>query len=325
MNDDLRVSIITKSADLPYMTCSSFFHSTDLFRIVEKTPGQQPYMVIVRRGNTVVAHMLATLRRRGSLVPPYLFSQGRVYGEGEYAEEEDKDALFQLMLKAITKKLRRRMCLYIEFSDLSHKMFGYKVFRSEGYFPIQWMEIHNSLHSLSPEERITEKMMQRIEHAETVGVTCHEVETEDEIHRFYRLLSRFFSLKVRRYLPPKKMFELLHATGNGRLFVTKYKNKVIGGSCCLYSKNNVYLWYMASKRKSYAPLHPSTVTIWGAINDAYQQGRWHIYFMDVGLPFKKHRYRDFILGFGGKEVGTYRWFRFSIPWMNKLVGWFYRE
>jgi hypothetical protein len=47
--------------------------------------------------------------------------------------------------------------------------------------------------------------------------------------------------------------------------------------------------------------------------------------MDVGLPFKKNRYRDFILSFGGKEVGTYRWFRFSIPWMNKLVGWFYRE
>ena len=239
MNDELRVSIITKSADLPYMACDSFFHSTDLFRLVEKTPGQQPYMVIVRRGNTVIAHMLATLRRRGSLVPPYLFSQGRVYGEGEYSEGEDKDALFALMLKAITKKLRRKMCLYIEFSDLSQKMFGYRILRSEGYFPIQWMEIHNSLHSLPPEERITEKTYQHIEHAYEAGVVSQEVETEEEMNSFYRLLSRFFSLKVRRYLPPKKMFELLHTTGNGRLFVTKHKNKVIGGSCCVYTSTEL--------------------------------------------------------------------------------------
>ena len=325
MNDELRVSIIAKSKDLPYMTCSSFFHSTELFRIVEKTPGQQPFMVIVRRGNTVVAHMLATLRRRGSLVPPYLFSQGRVYGEGEYTEGEDKDALFELMLKAITKKLRRKMCLYIEFSDLSQKMFGYRILRSQGYFPIQWMEIHNSLHSLSPKERINEKTLQRIERAHEAGVISEEVQTDEEINSFYRLLSRFFSLKVRRYLPPKKMFELLHTTGNARLFVTKHKNKVIGGSCCIYSKNNVYLWYMASKRKSHPTLYPSAVTIWGAITDAYEQEKWHIYFMDVGLPFKKNRYRDFILSFGGKEVGTYRWFRFSLPWLTRLIGWFYKE
>ncbi len=325
MNDELRVSIVTKSEELPDMTCASFFHSTDFFRIIEKTPGQLPYMVVVRRGDNVVAHMLATLRRRGSLVPPYLFSQGRVYGEGEYAEGEDKDELFKLMLKAITRKLRRRMCLYIEFSDLSHKMFGYRVFRNNGYFPVQWMEIHNSLHSLSPQERINEKTLQRIEHAHEAGVSSHEVETEEEMNGFYHLLSRFFSLKVRRYLPPKKTFELLHTTGNGRLFVTKHKNKVIGGSCCVYSGNNVYLWYMASKRKSHPTLHPSAVTIWKAITHAYEHDKWHIYFMDVGLPFKKNRYRDFILSFGGKEVGTYRWFRFSIPWMNKLVGWFYRE
>ena len=184
MNDELRVSIIAKSKDLPYMTCSSFFHSTELFRIVEKTPGQQPFMVIVRRGNTVVAHMLATLRRRGSLVPPYLFSQGRVYGEGEYVEGEDKDALFELMLKAITRKLRRKMCLYIEFSDLSQKMFGYRILRSQGYFPIQWMEIHNSLHSLSPKERINEKTLQRIERAQEAGVISEEVKTDEEINSF---------------------------------------------------------------------------------------------------------------------------------------------
>ena len=325
MNEKLRVTIITHSEELPPMNCTSFFHSTDLFRIVEKTPGQQPYMVIVRRGDHIVAHMLATLRRRGSWIPPYLFTQGRVYGEGEYEMGEDKSALFELMLKAITRKLLRRLCLYIEFSDLSQKMFGYRILRNEGYFPVQWMEIHNSLHSMSPEERITPKTLQRIQHAQEAGVVFKEVDTEEEFHSFYRMLSRFFTMKIRRYLPPKKMFELLNATNHACLFVTKHKNKVIGSCCCVYSHNNAYLWYMASKRKSYPTLHPSAVTIWGTINHAYKQQRWHIYFMDVGLPFKKNHHRDFILRFGGKEVGTYRWFRFSLPWINKMIGWFYRE
>ena len=48
-------------------------------------------------------------------------------------------------------------------------------------------------------------------------------------------------------------------------------------------------------------------------------------FMDVGLPFSKNPFREFILRFGGKEQSTYRWFRFSIRWVNKLLRWLYRE
>ena len=48
-------------------------------------------MVVAEDNGRVVAHMLATLRRRGSLIPPYLFTQGRIYGEGEYDEDINKE------------------------------------------------------------------------------------------------------------------------------------------------------------------------------------------------------------------------------------------
>ena len=54
-------------------------------------------------------------------------------------------------------------------------------------------------------------------------------------------------------------------------------------------------------------------------------GRQHIRFLDVGLPFRKNPYRNFILRFGGKEVSTYRWFRISIRWVNALASWLWRE
>jgi hypothetical protein len=154
VNEELRIEIIERSELLPPMENRHFFHGREYFCILEKTRGQKPYMVVARRGDRIVAHLLASLRRRGSLIPPYLFTQGRIYGEGEYADGEDRELLFSMMLEAITRKLQRKICLYIEFSNLSQKMFGYKYFRQQGYFPVHWMEVQNSLHSREPEERL---------------------------------------------------------------------------------------------------------------------------------------------------------------------------
>ena len=61
------------------------------------------------------------------------------------------------------------------------------------------------------------------------------------------------------------------------------------------------------------------------MKDAYDRGFQHMCFLDVGLPFKNNSFREFILRFGGKEQSTYRWFRFSIKWVNRLLKWIYRE
>jgi hypothetical protein len=325
VNEQLSTEIIEQSGGLPAMDCQLFYHSTEYFKILEKTRGETPFMVVVRRGPRVVAHLLASLRRRGSLIPPYLFTQGRVYGEGEYAAGEDREQLFNLMLDAITRKFQRKMCLYIEFSNLTQKMFGYRLFRQNGYFPVHWMEVHNSLHSKPPRERLSEKMLERIKAIGEAGVEVHEVEDFSEFRDFHRMLRQFFSLKVRRYLPSERLFAELLASRHARLFRTTHRGRTIGGCACVYDKEDAYLWYLASKRKSHSRLHPDTATVWAAIEQAYQSHYRHIRFMDAGLPFSHNPYRDFILSFGGKEVSTYRWFRFSISWLNKFIGWFYRE
>lgn len=326
MQTDVSIEIITHSEDLPpALPGNKFFHSAEFFRIAEKTKGQSPYMVVARRGGVVVACLLALLRRRGSLIPPYLFSQGRIYGEGCYADNEHREELFQLMLQAITRKLRHKLCMYIEFSDLSTKMFSYKHFRAEGYFPVRWMEIHNSLHSMPPEDRLSDKMLARIEKASKMDTVTKEVTDFDEFRAFYKLLHAFYRFKVRRYLPPERQFFEFYQSGNCQLQVTEHNGKVIGGSATVNSGGNTYLWFMASRRKSYHHLHPETLTVWNALKSAYEQGSRHFYFMDVGLPYQKNLFREFILSFGGKPVGTYRWFRFTFSWMNRILSLIYKE
>jgi len=322
----LKTTIYRKSKDLPEVEGGNFFHSKQLFEFLQKTPRQKPYMVVVEdEQGRILSHMLGFLRYRTFIFPPFLLVHCRVLGEGEYAESEYlKEELFGEMLGALTQALNTRT-LYIEVSHLSQKMLGYRQLKQLGYYPINWMSIHNSLHSHAPEERITEKLQKRIDTAHERGVRTEVVKTEEDFKAFSRLLRRHNILKPKRIIPDDTFFRQMKDCDNARLFVTKYHGKVIGCSACAYSQGNAYLWYSAFRRKTYMHLHPDVLTIWDTMKDAYDRGYQHMCFMDVGLPFSKNPFREFILRFGGKEQSTYRWFRFSIKWVNKLLAWIYRE
>ncbi|MBQ8655442.1 MAG: GNAT family N-acetyltransferase [Prevotella sp.] len=334
---ELKVKIYTKGDTLPQLTCRNFFHSETLFHLCEQTPRLRPYMVVVESLEPdkprVVAHMLAMLRYRSSLVPPYWYMHCRVYGEGDYETPSDvagsegregKEQLFGMMIEALAQKMQRWV-LYVEVSNLSAKMFGYRYLRQQSFFPVHWMSIHNSLHSRTPEERLTDRVRQRIKHATERGVVTKEVDTDDEFRQFMKLLRHHHWLKPKRYIPDERFFRGLMEGQHARLFITKQKDKVIGCCACTYTGSDAYLWYSAFLRKSYLRLHPDTMTVWHAITHAYEHRYDHIRFMDVGLPFRRNPFREFILSFGGKPVGTYRWFRCNIRWINKVLSWIYKD
>ena len=319
----MKVKIYEHAAELPEMRTENYFHSPALMALLEHTPRQKPLMATVTDDNgRVIAHMLVSVRYCGSWFPPYLYTHARILGEGEY--ESKKEEAFRLMLDSIKQRLNNKV-LYFEISNLSEKMFGYGALRQTGFFAVKWMSVHNSLHSRTPEERITPRLLKRIESAMAKGVETKVVETDKEFREFAKLLYHHHWLKPRRFIPNEKLFRGMMERGECKLFITKFHDHVIGCSVLVYSKNDAYLWYSASKRKSFAPLHPNAVTYWNTIKDAHTEGYEHIRFMDVGLPFRKNIYRDFILRFGGKEVSTYRWFYISIRWVNAIASWLWRE
>lgn len=320
------IEIIKNGKELPELSDSISFHSPEMFHILENVSGCTPYMIVAKDAkDNIHAHMLAILWRRGSWIPPYLFSQGRIYGEGVYKDDAEKKEIFPLMLDAVSKAFHNKLCLFIEFSDLSSKMFGYRDFRQHGFYPIQWMQIHNSLHSLAPEERLSEQTLRTIDKGYNAGIITRETNNDAEIDEFHRMLKSYYRFKFHRYIPSAIFFHHLAKSPIGHVYVTLRHGKVIGGSAIVNSGNNAYLWFVASKKKSHPVLHPEVLTIWHAIKSAYDEGRHHICFMNVGLPFRGNRYREFILSFGGKPISTYRWFHITIKWLNRLLSWMYRE
>jgi len=322
------VNIITDQKDLPALDNTNFFHSRQFFEIARQTPRHKPYMAVVRSGEGgVMAHFLAIVRYRTSWWPPYIYMHCRLLGEGvySYAHEGKSDSeLFAMMLDALRRKLSLRV-LYIEVSNLSQKMFAYRELKQLQFFPVHWMSIHNSLHSHAPEERISERLQKHIDNAYARGVVTREVSGEQDFQEFMRLLRRHHWLKPRRYIPDKKFFLAIKHQHHGRLYLTRYHNHVIGCSAVAYSNQNAYLWYAAFRRKSFVRLHPDELTIWHALKDAHSRGYQHMFFLDVGLPFSRNPFREFILRFGGKPVSTYRWFYCTIRWINTLLSWIYRD
>lgn len=324
--NNYNIDIIKKSEELPELSDGNFFHSRELFRILEAVPECTPYMIVATNGKgEVCAHLLAMLWRRGSFMPPYMFSYGRVYGEGVYQDVSEKNKLFPLMVKAVSRAFHHKLCLYIEFSDLSSKMFGYREFRQHGFFPVPWVHIHNSLHSMPPEQRLTEHTRDIIERGYNAGLVTREAADEEEIRAFHKLLKNYYKFKFHRYIPSVEFFEELAKSRNVNIFVTLWHDKIIGGSAIVYSRQDAFLWFAASRKKSHPVLRPEVLTIWHDIRSSYEKHLNHINFMNVGLPFRGNRYREFILRFGGKPVSAYRWFHFTIGWLNKLLSWLYRE
>ncbi|MCR5269482.1 MAG: GNAT family N-acetyltransferase [Prevotella sp.] len=326
--NELSIKIYTSGDKLPEgLEERNIFHSKTFFMLVEPSRRQRPYMVTVeRQDGTVVAQMLGVVRFRCSWFPPYLYRHCRILGEGVYHHDytDQSATLFGMMLKKLTTMLGRRI-LYIEVSNLSEKMYGYRQFREAGYFPVRWMSIHNSLHSRTPEERLSERMKMRIQQIYKRGVETDIVQSEADFKAFSKLIRRHHWLKPKRYIPEDSFFRNLINHEGCRLYVTRYHQHIIGCSVVFFSQQQAYLWFSAFRRKSFAFVHPDVITIWHALKDAHRMGYEHMFFLDVGLPFKKNRYRDFILRFGGKPTSTYRWFHFSVGWLNHLLSIFYKE
>jgi len=330
----LTTDIITRKEKLPTLLEGNFFHSRQLFETCAKTPRQKPYMVVCKDENDkVVCQLLAVVRYRTTIFPPFFFMHCRVMGEGIYRSDvtvsqhrqmERNDELFNIMLTSLVNRLKN-LAFYIEISHISQKMFAYRHFRQQHFFPVRWQNIHNSLHSHTPEERLSERMLQRIDSAYKKGVTHQTVKTDDDFKAFSKLLRHHHWLKPKRYIPADEFFREMMKDPNCHMELTCYRQRVVGCSMMIYTRDDAYLWYSAFRRKSFPMLRPDILTIWHAIKQAHADGRQHIRFLDVGLPTRKNAYREFILSFGGKPVSTFRWFRCSIKWLNRFLQWIYKD
>ena len=318
----LKLTTYHRGSRIPELPGTDTFHSTELFHVYEATPGYTPLLIVASENGIPVAKLLAAIWKSVRLFPPAIIKRCEVYGTGEYFDETlDREAVFSDMLQRLTDEALREAFL-IEFRNLDNSLSGYKVFRENRYFAVNWLRVRNSLHNVEQvESRFSSSRIRQIKKGLNNGAEVKEAHTPEEIHAFAKMLHYNYSAKIRRHFPSIDFFQLLEKQmpRKSRIFIVTYKDKVIGGSVCIYSNNSAYLWFSGGMRKTYALQYPGILAVWQALRDAKERGYRHLEFMDVGLPFHKHGYREFVLRFGGKQISTRRWFRFRWEWLNRVL------
>lgn len=329
----LKLTTYYQGKDIPDLPGKNTFHSKELFQIYEATPGYTPLLIVATDNGKPIARLLAAIRKVKRWLPSSLVKHCAIYGEGEFLDEsfsnnkEKAEEVFDEMLEHLTQEASRS-CILIEFRNLNNAMFGYRAFRRNGYFPVNWLRVRNSLHSSKKvEDRFSPSRIRQIKKGIQNGAKVEEAHTAEEIRGFSRMLHKVYSSRIRRYFPAHDFFhhmnDVLIRGKQAKIFIVKYKEKIIGGSVCIYSDNNAFLWFSGGMRKTYALQYPGVLAVWKTMEDAHERGFQHMEFMDVGLPFRKHGYRDFVLRFGGQQSSTRRWFRINLTWLNNLLIKFY--
>ena len=65
----------------------------------------------------------------------------------------------------------------------------------------------------------------------------------------------------------------------GKIFTVSYNGRIIGGSCCLFSDDTVYMLFSGGMRKSYPSLYPGVLAVWNAMLYSREKGYSHFEFI----------------------------------------------
>lgn len=226
----LKLTTYYRGSEIPDFPGTNTFHSKELFQIYEETPGYTPLLIMASEDGKPIARLLAAIRKSIRMFPPSLIKRCEVYGTGEYlTAEADKEKIFGEMLEHLTTEVLRSSFL-IEFRNLENAMFGYKYFRSNKYFPVNWLRVRNSLHGTeSAEQRFSPSRIRQIKKGLKNGASVDEAHTIEEIREFSNMLRHLYSSRIRKHFPNIIFFQhmdtrLIHSK-QGKIFIGPLQRK----------------------------------------------------------------------------------------------------
>lgn len=317
----MRIDIYTRSEELPPLLPGSIQHSALIFGLLRNSRSSKPYMMVATdEQDNELAHIIIIKRRGIRLFPPAIGSWFTIYGEGTYCPNcPNREEIFSKFIDKLFD-LFNIFKSRIEIKCIEDPRFAYATLSRHCFIPIRDHRIYISLHSKSPEERLSRSYRSHLRKSKERGATYRRAITPQEIDEGLRLLKNYYRSKIRRPLPSIDVLRGLLADERQRMFIVEHNGKIIGCSMCTYHNDNAYLTFSCGLRKSHALLYPGIVAVWAAIDDARNRGCRHIEFLESRtLIGTRSGYKIFLLNFGGKQVSTLRWYHFKCNFLNKIL------
>ncbi len=181
---NIRLATYYHAKDVPALPGSNIFHSTELFHVLEQTRGVRPLLLVAYEGKSPVGKLLCITRRSTNLL--HFAEKSYAYGTGEYFPSSyPKEHIFQELLSYFTQQFAEKSFL-LEFRNLEEPLFGYRYFRQNGYFPIRWLRVRNSLHhdSLDKWMSMSTSRKRQIHQGLKNGAVIDVARTETDVQAF---------------------------------------------------------------------------------------------------------------------------------------------
>lgn len=324
-----KLKVFYKKEDLPHLDEVSFFHSASTFDLYKNVPNYTPLMVVCFLNNDPVASLFAHIMRINRFLNTSIFKRCYVSQQPAYYKENlPEEDIFCQLLDALMKELRHRV-FYTEVRNLGDPIFGYKAFRDNCFFSSKWINIKNSLQrKRNIWNQLSRSRKSQVNKAKRKGVYTEEITSEAELSEMYKLIDKNIHWKFSHRFPPytyiENFFHSFILKGKGKIFITKYEGKAIGGIILgLHNNKNAYSLYYWGKTRTHKNLNPTIYTIWYAMTYAEEHGYDFFDFMDCGYLHEKAGKPRFILQFGGKQHATRRWYKFNWNWINCIAAKFH--
>ncbi|MDD2512513.1 MAG: GNAT family N-acetyltransferase [Proteiniphilum sp.] len=308
--------------ELPPLEEINFFHSPSSFDHYSHIPACTPFMLIAYDNERPVAALFAIIIRKNRFLHNSLFRRCILSQPPSFFEKNlSQIELFDLLITHLVKEVKNKVFL-IRYENLGNAIFGYKGFRENQFYSVKCINIRNSLQRKRKIwDQLTASRKNQVNKALRKGVKMEDLQSDADLPEIYRLIRDTNHKKIRRRFPPYPYFEnFFHhyvKKGKGKIMLTRYQGKIIGGAILGFEKKStVYCLYYWGKSKRYKLLYPTIFTLYSAMKQSEEAGFLYFDFMDVGFLNKNTGRSHFLLQFGGKQRATRRWYRLNWGLLN---------
>lgn len=312
--------------ELPVLKDINFFHFSSSFDWYSNISYYKPMALVVYHREKPIASMFALMMRINRFLYGSAFKRCYVSQQPDfYDENTNKIEVFELLIKSLVKEVGNKV-LYIEYRNINSAIFGYKGFRDNGFYYAKWINVYNSLQKRRDIwNQLSRTRKNQVNKASRKGLVIEEITSREELFEVYNLIIKTKRWGVFNRFPPYQYFEnflnYYVKQDKGRILITKYKDKVIGGIILGFQQRKVRVLYYWGKDKTYQNINPSVYTIYSAMEMA-EKKKYEVFdFMDSGYLNIRTGKPRFLLQFGGKSQATRRWYRFN--W--KILSFFAKQ
>jgi lipid II:glycine glycyltransferase (peptidoglycan interpeptide bridge formation enzyme) len=292
---------------------TSYFQTPGCFDFFTTLSFLKPFVFGVSENNRLVGILSGYITSDGNVIKRY-FSKRAIICGGALLDPDISEEALKLLLITAKRKLRRK-AIYFEIRNYNSYSQFRNAFKAAGFsyephlnFHVSTPDVETALKNLSTTRRREIKLSIKS------GAVWYETKDYNDIKAYYKILEDLYKTKVKTPLYPLEFFEKLADHSNGKIFIVKLNDKIIGGSVCVVlPERTIYEWFVCGLDGQTKNVFPSTLATWAAIECASSGGYSCFDMMGAGKPGDAYGVREFKSKFGGELVENGRFLYISKP------------